>query len=455
MTVQKLIRIALLGALVAMLPAAPPARAQEEPPPEPPPHLLPFAEPFDSPTWHDDWLDWRTADEANTSIVPGYRDNALRVNIPPHQRRGTGPLWRLPDNVDDLWFRYRLRLDDFRPITSGKLPGPVGAPNYTAKGCHPSTPASPGWSARMLFNAAGTGLADGDQVPIGFYAYHLDQPGPCGEFMMWDSAGVLDQNWWYCIEGRVKMNTPGANDGRLQGWVDGRPAFDRGGLAFRRTTEDWLNVRAFWLNVYFGGATIPNERNLTLRIDDLALSDTGRVGCPNRFSDDDGNPHEPNIEWMFQSGYVFGCDTDRYCPDRALSRAEAAALIDRIVRPPATTVDAFDDDDGRWAEGSLNRLAAAGIISGCGARVSCLDSPVTRGELAALLRRAFAIPTTNADRFTDDESSIFETDINAIAAIGITRGCHDRADRFCPEEPVFRDQAATLFSRTIRWWRND
>jgi len=419
---------------------------------EPPP-TLPHSEQFEGEEWHEEWVDWRLADDRNTSMTRGYRGSGLRVNIPPNERRGTGPFWKLPDEVEEAWFRYRIRLDNFEPITSGKLPGFAGMPNFTARGCNPSTETYPGWSARMLFTPAGSDGIGADEIRLGYYTYHLDQPGDCGEFMLWDDDALLGQDHWYCIEGRVAMNTPGSADGVLEGWVDNEPAFTQNGLRFRRAAEDWLDVRTFWLNVYFGGSTIPNDRNLTLRIDDLVISETGRVGCPDRFRDDDGNQHESDIEWMFQQELVYGCGLDFYCPHDRLSRAETAALLERIINPPAVSIDYFTDDEGHWAEGALNRLAGAGVLRGCGDALACPNDPVTRGQFAALLTRALDIPSSGDDFFVDDNGALFERDINSIAAIGITRGCHDTNDHYCPDEAVFRDQAATLLTRAVRWWQ--
>jgi hypothetical protein len=42
--------------------------------------------------------------------------------------------------------------------------------------------------------------------------------------------------------------------------------------------------------------------------------------------------------------------------------------------------------------------------------------------MASFLVRAFALPATDSDFFTDDEASAHEGDINAVAA-GVTTGC--------------------------------
>jgi hypothetical protein len=303
----------------------------------------------------------------------------------------------------------------------------------------------------MQFDPVGDDGAEADQVPLGYYVYHLDQPGDCGETMLWDTGAHLDQGRWYCIEGHIRLNEPGSADGLLEARVDGGRVFSRDGIAFRRADEDWLAVRTFWLDVYFGGSTVPNDRALTLRIDDLEVSTDGRIGCLTRFTDDDDDPHEDAIEWLFDAGYVYGCGGDLYCPDRTLSRAEVIAILDRILQPPAVTADAFSDDDGHWAEAAINRLAPLGIVRGCGEDTVCPDEPVTRGQVAAFLTRAFAFPE-GGDAFIDDDGSLFEPAIDALAAAGITRCCTDDHSRYCPRRSVPRDEAATLLARAVQGW---
>ncbi len=407
---------------------------------------------FDLPDWHEDplWLDYRTIDaERGVITTDGYHGNGLDITIPPGGRRGSGALYLLPDEVDDAFFRYHLSLDHWNALDSGKLPGFADIGASTARGCNPSTTDDPGWSARVLYDEPGAAGAGGSDIRLGYYTYHLDQPGSCGEFMYWDGDGIIEQSRWYCIEGRVAMNTPGANDGKLFAWVDGELAFARADLAFRRTNESHINVNTFWLNVYFGGSTVVNNTNLGMRIDELVV-DTKRIGCLTRFTDDDESPHEPSIELLFDLDLLYGCAQNLFCPDAALKRSELVALIDRYFSLPATSVDFFDDDDGHWAEGVLNQAAAAGIIKGCGVRLACPGVAVTRAETAAFLDRAFGVPPSTENFFDDDDGSVFEDDINAIAAAGITSGCEAR--RFCPDRPIPRDQAAALFARALTWY---
>ncbi|RLE26461.1 MAG: hypothetical protein DRJ50_00860 [Actinobacteria bacterium] len=52
--------------------------------------------------------------------------------------------------------------------------------------------------------------------------------------------------------------------------------------------------------------------------------------------------------------------------------------------------------------------------------------------------------------FTDDDTSIFEADIEWLASEGITRGCNPPTnDRFCPDNNVTRGQMAAFLVRAF------
>lgn len=134
-----------------------------------------------------------------------------------------------------------------------------------------------------------------------------------------------------------------------------------------------------------------------------------------------------------------------------VTRGEMAAFITRARGLPAATDDYFDDDDGHLFERDINALAQAGITDGCGDGTSyCPDDEVTRGQMAKFLRRAGDLPTAGRDSFADDGDSVFQADINAIAADGVTSGCNPPDyTRYCPEETTTRAQMATFIGRLL------
>lgn len=172
------------------------------------------------------------------------------------------------------------------------------------------------------------------------------------------------------------------------------------------------------------------------------------------FVDDDGNIHEGYIEAIAAAGITHGCNAlgDRYCPDEKVTRGQMAAFLVRALGLKSTGGrDWFDDDDGTVFEGDINRLAAAGITSGCNPPANnrfCPNDTVTRGQMAAFLARAYHLHSSGGNPFTDDNGSVFEDAIEAIADAGITKGCNPPTNTmYCPNDPVRRDAMASFIGR--------
>lgn len=69
-----------------------------------------------------------------------------------------------------------------------------------------------------------------------------------------------------------------------------------------------------------------------------------------------------------------------------------AVFIVRALDLPPTNVDYFDDDDNSPFEDHINRIAAAKITLGCNPPANnhfCPNGTVTRGEMAAFVKRAW------------------------------------------------------------------
>ncbi len=187
----------------------------------------------------------------------------------------------------------------------------------------------------------------------------------------------------------------------------------------------------------------------------------GPVTPAGTFLDDDGNIHEGYIEAIAELGITRGCnppDNDAYCPALPVTRAQAASFVVRALEtlgPVPDDVDnAFSDDEGNVHEHDINVLAALGVTKGCNPPLNteyCPGDTMSRRQMAAFLTRAFgyvAMPGINT--FVDDDGSIFEGDIEALAAAGVTKGCNPPANtKFCPLDPVLRDEMASFLGRAL------
>lgn len=423
---------------LALLPMADQVQAQEI-----------VDQPFEDETWTEGLVDLRSIDITRTHLVDrGFAGGGLAVTIPEGGYRGLGPFNRLDPAPEEAWFRYFVRLTDWNAASTGKLPGFAGIYSSSARGCIRPTASSPGWSARGMFGAPGTNGAPPGEIPVGTYLYHENQAGSCGDGLWWQGAS-LEQGRWHCIEGHVKMNTPGQDDGGIHGWLDGELKLNKWNIQFRRAGEDQIGVRHMWHNVYFGG-TWPTPNRLALLYDEVVVSTTGRIGCMRPFTDVGQSIHAEAVEEMHALGYLYGCAYRQACPGRELSRGEAAAFISRVLDLPPSPRDYFSDDSGTF-EDVINRLAHAGITTGCAPGVFCPDRVMTRAEFATMLVRALRLGPDAPDAFGDDEGHWAEADINRFAAAGLTRGCG--SDRFCPDRPLPRDEAAAFFARSLSFLR--
>lgn len=175
-----------------------------------------------------------------------------------------------------------------------------------------------------------------------------------------------------------------------------------------------------------------------------------------RFSDDDGNIHESSIEAIAAAGITLGCNpptNDKYCPNSAVSRAEMATFLVRALPLPGSTVDAFTDDNSSVHEANIQALAKAGITLGCNPPSNtrfCPDRAVTRAEMATFLTRALSLASSNVDKFSDDNTSPHEANIQALAQAKITLGCNPPTnDKYCPSKAVTRAEMATFLTRGL------
>src|SRR5690606_9500164 len=93
------------------------------------------------------------------------------------------------------------------------------------------------------------------------------------------------------------------------------------------------------------------------------------------------------------AGITQGRTASTYAPGEVTSRGQMAAFIARFLDKagelsgdelrglPATGADKFTDDSGSPHHGAINRLAAAGIVTGRADGSYGADAPVNRSQM--------------------------------------------------------------------------
>ncbi len=166
------------------------------------------------------------------------------------------------------------------------------------------------------------------------------------------------------------------------------------------------------------------------------------------FTDDDGSPHEQDIERLLELGVTRGCSETEYCPQESITRGQMAAFVYRYLDMSDTGLPTpyIDTDDHAFSM-EIAAITDAGIGFGCSEFDFCPDAPLTRQEMARFLVGTFDIPVpvSPSDVFDDIAGNPFAEYIEAIEAVGVTLGCTDTS--YCPDLAVTREQMASFFVR--------
>jgi hypothetical protein len=255
---------------------------------------------------------------------------------------------------------------------------------------------------------------------------------------------------WYI---HLNNDTPGTDDGQAWGIA---PGIERGTQVYKGQLIGWVgdSGNAEWTGSHLHFQIFHNDVAINPY---TYLLSAPRLTAPmarvytGTFSDDDGSVHEVDIEKLVATGVTRGCSTEpmRYCPQASITRGQIAAFINRALFLPPSTQDWFTDDNGTEFEADINAVMSASIGFGCDESNYCSDRPLLREEMATLLVRAFELPPSDVDWFTDDDSNPHESDINSLAAAGVTLGCTTDAALYCATDTVTRAQMASFFSRAM------
>jgi hypothetical protein len=262
--------------------------------------------------------------------------------------------------------------------------------------------------------------ADEMQHDLDYVGRRLDQLGVCwsmfGEIIAWNSSGSIDtfvRQW--------------DNSAPHQAIMLGSRYNTAGGSRARGDS-------AYYAAMIFVDpcGTAPAERS---------------TSTTSAFTDVSGSMFASDIAWLVENDITRGCSSTRCCPRARVTREQMASFIERARATAATSRDYFWDDNASQHEGDINRVAAAGIASGCDTGRYCPTGAVSRGQMASFLVRALHLPAATRDWFRDDNGTMHEGAINSLAQAGVTGGCD--TGRFCPNSYVTREQMSAFLHRAF------
>lgn len=158
---------------------------------------------------------------------------------------------------------------------------------------------------------------------------------------------------------------------------------------------------------------------------------------------------EPKI--TEQAGYVQGVSGQSFAPNRAVTRAELAALLNQLSEPsaaaPAATGASFRDlPQTSWAASAVARVTEAGWMSGGADDFFRPNDALTRGELAVVLARWKQIQAGGRSAsFTDSIPAWAAEAVDSAEREGWIKGYTDGS--FRAGQSVTRAEAITILNR--------
>lgn len=153
------------------------------------------------------------------------------------------------------------------------------------------------------------------------------------------------------------------------------------------------------------------------------------------------------------AGYgIFTGDPDgNFYPDKAMTRAEFAAMLSRLMGYTDMAAEPFTDvAETDWYYAPIMKLAAAGVMEGWNG-LATPESLITREEAAVMLCRALGIkPSADAELTFADSAAVSSWAQDAVAALserGMIQGMGD--NKYEPALNINKASVATLINNMV------
>ncbi|OAS19225.1 S-layer homology domain-containing protein [Paenibacillus oryzisoli] len=146
--------------------------------------------------------------------------------------------------------------------------------------------------------------------------------------------------------------------------------------------------------------------------------------------------------------YIQGYEDRTFRPEQAITRAEMATILTRVIKKDekADKADYSDVTATHWAVESIAKVSAMKLMSGYPDGTFAPDQRITRAEMASLA--AILLPDDSSGKgFTDLTGHWAEKAILKVQGAGILQGYADGS--FKPEQSITRAEAVTMINRWL------
>jgi hypothetical protein len=156
--------------------------------------------------------------------------------------------------------------------------------------------------------------------------------------------------------------------------------------------DEFINDHIKYINGYPDGTMRPDSAitraETAAIIFRLLKSESKNRALDNPFTDvPDYEWHAQSIKYLADTNIVCGYPNGSFMPDEKITRAEFAKMVSGYDNLNITTGNQFSDTAGHWAEGYINSAANRGWVSGYPDGSFRPENNITRAEVVSTINR--------------------------------------------------------------------
>ena len=249
------------------------------------------------------------------------------------------------------------------------------------------------------------------------------------------------------------------DDGRYEVLVNGETVWAFDGVTIADNLDTPVRKGHHWaMSHYFGDwQGVVEPRTSHIFVTDAAITTTPPESYERTFIDIRGRWSESVVEGLRLRGLVSGChrETARFCPTRAVTRAEFVHLLVESLSLSSTTDDVPVPPDvpaDAWYTQAVLVALSQQVFTGYADSTFRPMQPISRAEAAAVVGRSLGlVGGESSGPFMDvDSQDWFAPYVNGLFKHDLLLGWSDTGGYLlCPSRAMSREEAAALVIRTI------